>query len=62
MKEVWTPTTARNEKTGSKEKALKTNEIRIRGTGSAFGVVLFTLIIMNFPKLIIADTTNGIVF
>ena len=54
--------TARNEKTGSKEKALKTNEIRIRGTGSAFGVVFFTLITMNFPKLIIADTTNGIVF
>ena len=62
VKEVWTPTTARNEKTGTKEKALKRNEVRIRGTDSAFEVVFFTLIIMSFPKLIIPDTTNGIVF
>ena len=62
MKEVWTPTTARNEKTGTKEKALKRNEVRIRGTDSAFEVVFSTLIIMSFPKLIMPDTTNGIVF
>ena len=53
--------TTRNEKTGPKEKASYTNEIRMRGTDSALEVVFFTLIIMNFPKLIRPDTTNGIV-